>query len=92
MQASISTSILKPTNNPLLGHCLRSRPCLPLRKRASSFTRALLSTTKELVLKEFHERRALKVIQYPGPRAFSVSVFHLLCLVAEEMRKELKIC
>ncbi|KAF3449908.1 hypothetical protein FNV43_RR05987 [Rhamnella rubrinervis] len=63
MQASISHSILKPTHNPLLGHCLPSRPCLPLRKRASSFTtRALLSTTKELVLKEFHERKALKII------------------------------
>ncbi|ONI10949.1 hypothetical protein PRUPE_4G078000 [Prunus persica] len=69
MQASIciqtspsSLSGLRPTHNPLLGHSLSSRPCLPLKKRASLTTKALLSTSKESVLKDFHERRALKII------------------------------
>ncbi|XP_034210992.1 uncharacterized protein ycf23-like isoform X2 [Prunus dulcis] len=69
MQASIciqtspsSLSSLRPTHNPLLGHSLSSRPCLPLKKRASLTTKALLSTSKESVLKDFHERRALKII------------------------------
>lgn len=70
MQASIciptsltSHSLLKPITNPLLGHSLSSRPCLPLKRRASFTTKALVSTTKESVLKDFHERRALKVHQ-----------------------------
>lgn len=70
MQASIgiptsstSHSLLKPITNPLLGHSLFSRPCLPLKRRASFTTKALVSTTKESVLKDFHERRALKVHQ-----------------------------
>ncbi|XP_062012769.1 uncharacterized protein ycf23-like [Rosa rugosa] len=69
MQASIfiptsstSHSLLKPISNPLLGHSLSSKPCLPLKRRASFTTKALLSTTKESVLKDFHERRALKII------------------------------
>ncbi|BFG28084.1 hypothetical protein CerSpe_143570 [Prunus speciosa] len=57
-----SLSSLRPTHNPLLGHSLSSRPCLPLKKRASLTTKALLSTSKESVLKDFHERRALKII------------------------------
>ncbi|KAH7545135.1 hypothetical protein FEM48_Zijuj01G0061000 [Ziziphus jujuba var. spinosa] len=60
---SSSYSILKPFRNPLLGDCVSSKPCLPLRRRASSFTtRALLSATKKSVLKDFHERKALKII------------------------------
>ncbi|XP_062094567.1 uncharacterized protein ycf23-like [Humulus lupulus] len=60
---------LKPIHNPLLGYASSSSSssstqCLALRRKGSSFftTRALLSTSKELVLKEFHERKALKII------------------------------
>lgn len=74
MQASVwtttSPSLLKPTShNPLLTHSFSSSTqCLPLRSRrtrrsASSLTpRALLQTSKELVLRDFHERKALKII------------------------------
>ncbi|PRQ29407.1 putative aldolase-type TIM barrel [Rosa chinensis] len=69
MQASIcvptsstSHSLLKPNSNPLLGHSLPSKSCFPLKRRASFTTKAVLSTTKEAVLKDFHERRALKII------------------------------
>ncbi|KAK9936740.1 hypothetical protein M0R45_013566 [Rubus argutus] len=61
--SSTSHSLLKPITNPLLGHSLSSRPCLPLKRRASFTTKALVSTTKESVLNDFHERRALKIIQ-----------------------------
>ncbi|KAE7996227.1 hypothetical protein FH972_000966 [Carpinus fangiana] len=57
-----SHTLLKSNNNPFLGDHLSSTPCLPLRRRPSLATRALLSTTKEAVLKDFHERRALKII------------------------------
>ncbi|CAA2967228.1 uncharacterized protein ycf23-like [Olea europaea var. sylvestris] len=57
-------TILKPNQNPLLltdstllvrVSCTRKRNCL-------NTTRALLSTTKETVLRDFHEKRALKII------------------------------
>ncbi|KAL2467384.1 Uncharacterized protein Adt_43235 [Abeliophyllum distichum] len=56
--------ILKPNQNQLLPtdsafpvrvSCARRRNCL-------NTTRALLSTTKETVLRDFHEKRALKII------------------------------
>ncbi|KAJ9135887.1 hypothetical protein P3X46_033012 [Hevea brasiliensis] len=60
--SSSSLTLLKPNNNPLLGNFLASKPCSPLKRRASSTTRALLSASKESVLRDFHERRALKII------------------------------
>jgi len=71
---------LKPNNNPFLGDYLCSTPSLSLRRRASLTTRALLSSTKEAVLKDFQERRALKVLSDPLPIFCKVFVF-LLCLV-----------
>ncbi|KAM1765738.1 hypothetical protein ACFX14_004822 [Malus domestica] len=69
MQASVclqtspsSLSRLRPTHNPLLGNSLPSRPCLAMKKRATLSTKALLSATKESVLRDFHERRALKIL------------------------------
>ncbi|KAJ6416812.1 hypothetical protein OIU84_002650 [Salix udensis] len=55
-----SHSLLQPNRNPIQG----SKPSFsPLKRRASYFTtRALLSTSKETVLKYFHEQRALKII------------------------------
>ncbi|KAK3038714.1 hypothetical protein RJ639_028321 [Escallonia herrerae] len=58
-----SNILLKPNLNSLVP----SNPSLPnhlpyARRRVSSTTKALLSTTKETVLKDFHERRALKII------------------------------
>ncbi|XP_011010418.1 PREDICTED: uncharacterized protein ycf23-like [Populus euphratica] len=55
-----SHSLLKANHNPLQG----SKPsCSPSKIRSSYMTtRALLSSTKETVLKDFHERRALKII------------------------------
>nr|AFK34959.1 unknown [Lotus japonicus] len=59
--SSPSHTPLKPNNNnPLLGSTWR--PCPPLKRRACFTTRALLSSTKETVLKDFQERRALKII------------------------------
>ncbi|KAF9672512.1 hypothetical protein SADUNF_Sadunf11G0050000 [Salix dunnii] len=61
MQISPSShSLLQPNRNPLHG----SKPSFsPLKRRASYLTtRALLSTSKETVLKHFHEQRALKII------------------------------
>ncbi|CAJ2677919.1 unnamed protein product [Trifolium pratense] len=58
-----SITTLKPNhnNNSLLN--ATSRPCLLPLKRKNSFTpRALLSSTKESVLKDFRERTALKII------------------------------
>ncbi|KAG8637417.1 hypothetical protein MANES_15G119900v8 [Manihot esculenta] len=60
--SSSSHSLLKPNNNPLLGNFLASKLCYLLKGRVSLTTRALLSATKESVLKGFHERRALKII------------------------------
>ncbi|KAL4309105.1 hypothetical protein GQ457_01G047120 [Hibiscus cannabinus] len=70
MHSSICMPISAPSNaalnhcsNPFLGSFLPSKPCKPLRKTASLTTaKALLSTSKETVLKDFHERRALKII------------------------------
>ena len=53
---------LKPNLNPLLGADATFRPCsLPLKRRTCFTTRAILSSTREDVLKHFSERRALKV-------------------------------
>ncbi|KAJ7968904.1 Thiamine monophosphate synthase [Quillaja saponaria] len=59
---SSSHTFLKPNYNPLLGDNLSSNPCLSIKKRAYFATKALLSSTKVSVLKDFHERRALKII------------------------------
>ncbi|GLU13954.1 hypothetical protein SLE2022_305570 [Rubroshorea leprosula] len=50
--------------NPFLGNrnLLFPKPYATPKRRPSLTTRALLSTTKEVVLKDFHERRALKII------------------------------
>ncbi|XP_030470732.1 uncharacterized protein ycf23-like [Syzygium oleosum] len=60
--SSPSQSLLKPNQNPLLGSVLSSKPWSPSRRRASLTTRAILSNSRELALKGFHERRALKII------------------------------
>ncbi|KAK3432794.1 hypothetical protein EUGRSUZ_D00307 [Eucalyptus grandis] len=60
--SSPSQSLLKPNQNPLLGSTFSSKPRLQSRRRASLTTRAVLSTSRELALKGFHERRALKII------------------------------
>ncbi|KAF5736316.1 hypothetical protein HS088_TW14G00456 [Tripterygium wilfordii] len=66
MQSSIclpsSAATLKPFHNPFGGDSLCSKPCLFIRKRASFTTKALLSSTRESVLKDFHEKKALKII------------------------------
>ncbi|XP_042487577.1 uncharacterized protein ycf23-like [Macadamia integrifolia] len=61
---STSPSFLKPIHNPLLGSIppSSSNPFFHLKRRTYLTTRALLSTTKELVLKDFHQQRALKII------------------------------
>ncbi|KAK7260461.1 hypothetical protein RIF29_26520 [Crotalaria pallida] len=61
---SLSSSphtFLKPNLNPLVTST-NLRPSLPLKRRTCFTTKALLSSTKELVLKDFQERRALKII------------------------------
>ncbi|KAK7813304.1 uncharacterized protein CFP56_005562 [Quercus suber] len=85
MHSSICIPTLSKLNlnhNPFLGeYCLSSRPPLPLtlRRRASLTTRALLSPTKHAVLKDFQERRALKVILTHFPFLLSLfSVFFSL--------------
>ena len=84
MHSSICIPTLSKLNlnhNPFLGDCLSSRPSLPLtlRRRASLSTRALLSPTKHAVLKDFQERRALKVILTHFPFLLSLfSVFFWL--------------
>ncbi|CAK9185745.1 unnamed protein product [Ilex paraguariensis] len=61
--APTSHTLLKPNRNTLLrGDSLLPKRLSCTRTRSSSTTRALLSTTKESVLKDFHERRALKII------------------------------
>ncbi|XP_057797707.1 uncharacterized protein ycf23-like [Salvia miltiorrhiza] len=57
-----SKTVLKKNQNPVvqIGSPLQRRASCKLR-RASSAT-ALLSTTKETILKDFHQRRALKII------------------------------
>ncbi|XP_048141186.1 uncharacterized protein ycf23-like [Rhodamnia argentea] len=60
--SSLSQSLLKPNQNPLLGSAPSSKPWSQSRRRAPLTTRAILSTSRELALKGFHERRALKII------------------------------
>ncbi|XP_022723380.1 uncharacterized protein ycf23-like isoform X1 [Durio zibethinus] len=63
MPVSSSSTALKHSLNPFLGNFLPSKPYAPIRRSACVTTiKALLSTTKEAVLKNFHERRALKII------------------------------
>ncbi|KAF4360152.1 hypothetical protein F8388_000021 [Cannabis sativa] len=66
MTTSSNSISLKPIHNPLLGHASSSSSTqfLALRRKGSSSftTKALLSTSKELVLKEFHNCKALKII------------------------------
>lgn len=59
-----SHKLFEPNNNRLLfGHSLFPKPSFFAKKRVSfTATRALLSTSKKSVLKDFHERRALKII------------------------------
>lgn len=54
--------LLKPNYNRLYGEVLQSKPSFFVKRTVSFPTKALLSTTKESVLKHFHERRALKII------------------------------
>ncbi|KAG9447979.1 hypothetical protein H6P81_014107 [Aristolochia fimbriata] len=55
-------SLLQRSQNPLLRLCSHSTR-FPVYKRATSLTTtALLSSTKETVLRDFHRRRALKII------------------------------
>ncbi|CAI9787994.1 unnamed protein product [Fraxinus pennsylvanica] len=57
-------TISKPNQNPLLltDSALPVRVSCTRRRNFLNTTRALLSTTKETVLREFHEKRALKII------------------------------
>ncbi|KAK4421091.1 putative protein ycf23 [Sesamum alatum] len=59
-----SHTILKPNQNPLLqiNSPLSKRVSFSRRRNCLNGTRALLSTTKDTVLKDFHQRRALKII------------------------------
>ncbi|KAK7319290.1 hypothetical protein RJT34_04009 [Clitoria ternatea] len=58
---SSSLTFLKPNHNPLLG-ATSAPSCLPLKRRTSFTTKASISSTKEYVLKDFKERKALKII------------------------------
>ncbi|KAL7102698.1 hypothetical protein ACP275_08G134300 [Erythranthe tilingii] len=59
-----SHTILKSNQNPLLNldSFIPKRVSCTRRRTLFNTTRASLSTTKETVLKEFHQRRALKII------------------------------
>ncbi|KAA8514952.1 hypothetical protein F0562_018261 [Nyssa sinensis] len=58
-----SNALLKPNHNLLLGDPFLAISFPSAKRRLSlTTTRALFSTTKESVLKDFHERRALKII------------------------------
>uniref|UniRef100_A0A2P2JCQ0 Uncharacterized protein ycf23 n=1 Tax=Rhizophora mucronata TaxID=61149 RepID=A0A2P2JCQ0_RHIMU len=58
-----SRTLLKPNHSPLQGAFLSPKPFSTTLKRGVSLaTRARLATIKEMVLKDFHERRALKII------------------------------
>lgn len=61
-----SNTALKHSLSPFLGNFLPSKPHAPPLRRSAcvsvTTTKALLSTTKEAVLKDFRERRALKII------------------------------
>ncbi|KAL3624814.1 hypothetical protein CASFOL_031482 [Castilleja foliolosa] len=68
MSSSIFTpsahSIFKPNQNPLLqiDSPLTNRVSFSRRRAFSNTVRASLSATKETVLKDFHQRKALKII------------------------------
>ncbi|KAG8385316.1 hypothetical protein BUALT_Bualt03G0030100 [Buddleja alternifolia] len=61
---TVSNTILKPNQNPLLqiNSPFTKRVSCTRRSTSLTTTRALLSTTKEIVLKDFQQRRALKII------------------------------
>ncbi|KAI4295412.1 hypothetical protein L6164_035460 [Bauhinia variegata] len=59
---SSSHDFLKPNPNPLSDDFVSLRPSLSFKRRPSLTTKALLSSTKQSVLKDFQERRALKII------------------------------
>ncbi|KAF3451175.1 hypothetical protein FNV43_RR07267 [Rhamnella rubrinervis] len=62
MQASISHSILKPTHNPLLGHCVSLQDHVCLEKEPHLSLQEHFYPLVSLGRKEFHERKALKII------------------------------
>lgn len=64
ISASSSNTSLNQCLNPFLGKLLPSKPNQNLRRTACVRvnTKALLSSSKQAVLNDFHERRALKII------------------------------
>ncbi|KAJ4831465.1 hypothetical protein Tsubulata_047901 [Turnera subulata] len=63
LNSQSSTTFLNPNQNPFHSNQLASKSCWSPPKRRPAFTvRAQLSFTKETVLKDFEERRALKII------------------------------
>ncbi|KAG8490090.1 hypothetical protein CXB51_015984 [Gossypium anomalum] len=64
ISASSSNTSLNQCLNPFLGKLFPSKPNQNLRRTACvrANTKALLSSSKQAVLNEFHERRALKII------------------------------
>ncbi|KAE9610634.1 hypothetical protein Lal_00029803 [Lupinus albus] len=61
LSSSYPHTFLKPTQKPLL-NATTCKPFPSLKRRSCFTTKSLLSNTKELVLKDFQERRALKII------------------------------
>ncbi|KAF7803186.1 thiamine monophosphate synthase [Senna tora] len=60
--SSSSHTFLNPNHNPLLPHSVSPPQSLSFTRRRTNFTtKALLSSTKESVLRDFYQRRALKV-------------------------------
>ncbi|KAF8392715.1 hypothetical protein HHK36_023064 [Tetracentron sinense] len=55
-------SLLRRSHNLLLDGLFPSNPSSSVKRVSSLTTRALLSTDKESVLKDFHEQKALKII------------------------------
>lgn len=81
--SSSSHTLLRHNNhNPFLSHPLSSssRPssCLPSKTRPNFTITALLSSTKESVLKDFHERKALKV-NHMHTHFYFLSIFFRKC-------------
>ncbi|KAA3478492.1 DUF561 domain-containing protein [Gossypium australe] len=64
ISASSSNTSLNQCLNPFLGKLFPSKPNQNLRRTACvrANTKALLSSSKQAVLNDFHERRALKII------------------------------
>ncbi|KAF8410982.1 hypothetical protein HHK36_003521 [Tetracentron sinense] len=62
MPISSPHPLLRRNHNLLLGGLFPSNPSSSVKRVSSLTTRALLSTDKESVLKDFHERKALKII------------------------------